>query len=1039
MDDPGRRDQADVVVGSRTDAFHNGPVVSRLSSPVFVGRRSELDRAAAVVADAIGGRSGLLLVAGEAGVGKTRFVDEVVRRARESGVIALVGACVELGGSGLPFAPLTEALRTLVAGRSPDEMNDLLGTARTELARLLPDLGQRTEPVERTDLGRDSGQARLFEALLGLFGRLARDRGLVFVVEDVHWADPSTLDLLSYLARNSRDAGIVVLATFRTDELHRRHPLLPHLAELERGRAAQRIDLARFDREELAAQIGAIRVRPADPDLLEAIFGRSGGNPFFVEELLAVETPGRALPAVLRDVLLARVAALSEPTQELLRRASASGPQVSTRLLARVAERDEADLVSNLREAVERHILVPVDTGAEEAFVFRHSLLQEAIYGELLPGERARLHGRFADALVDANDGMKDQDAAELAYHWYASHDVPRALEASVRAGAVAERMNALADALAQFERALELWDRVPDASRRTGLDRIELLARTARAAAETMPPRAVALIREAVSLATGTTAPTRLGLLKERLGRYLWSAGDGFAALEACWEAVRLVPSEPPTMARARVTARLGQILMVEAFWEEAKPVCEEAVAVARRVGAPEIESHALNSLGTTIHYLGDLDGGIRDLRDALEIGRRANSVDDTARAYANLVDVLNNSARLADAGALAEEAFGYAQDHGVAREFGVACLCEGASALQRMGRWGDAVALVERARRFAVPGTAEIFIEERLALLEVAQGRHAAAARRLDRLRPLIEHTVEAQWIAPLAEASAELSIWNGRPLEARAEIGDAFRRLTADTPGYVSRIGPLYALGLRAEADVAALARASRADAELQESRAIAERYLGAITALRDIIAHGLPNFVSQAQAFWSICQAEVARLDGASDPVLWATAAGAFGAIPMSYPRAYALWRQAEALLARTARRFEAARPLREALAITVDLDAAPLRREIERLAQRGRLDLGVQAPEARPVPDALKSVGLTTREREVLELVAAGRTNRQIAGELFITEKTAGVHVSNILAKLGVHGRTEAAAVAHNLGLANHGRRSPNRTTELDDR
>ena len=155
------------------------------------------------------------------------------------------------------------------------------------------------------------------------------------------------------------------------------------------------------------------------------------------------------------------------------------------------------------------------------------------------------------------------------------------------------------------------------------------------------------------------------------------------------------------------------------------------------------------------------------------------------------------------------------------------------------------------------------------------------------------------------------------------------------------------------------------------------------------------------------------------------MLWATAAGAFGAIPMSYPRAYALWRQAEALLARTARRSEAARPLREALAITVDLDAAPLRREIERLAQRGRLDLGVQPPEPRPVPDALKTLGLTTREREVLELVAAGRTNRQIAGELFITEKTAGVHVSNILAKLGVHGRTEAAAVAHNLGLANH--------------
>jgi DNA-binding CsgD family transcriptional regulator/tetratricopeptide (TPR) repeat protein len=1028
----GRHDGARVLVGSRVVVFHNGSV-SRVSSPVLVGRQSEVGRVAAVLEDAVGGRSGLLLVAGEAGVGKTRFVEEVVRRARESGAIVLVGACVELGGSGLPFGPLTEALRMLAAGRSPDEMKDLLGTACPELARLLPDLGHVSEPVARIGLGIDSAQARLFEALLGLFRRLARGRGLLFVVEDAHWADPSTLDLLAYLARNSHDAGIVVLATFRTDELHRRHPLLPYLAELERGRGMQRIDLARFDRQQLSSQIHAIRGAPAGPDLLEAVYSRSGGNPFFVEELLAVETPGHALPAVLRDVLLARVAALSEPTQELLRSASASGPRVSTRLLARVAERDEADLVWMLREAVERHILVPVDTGAEEAFIFRHSLLQEAIYGELLPGERSRLHGRFADALAKANHAANDADASELAYHWYAAHDLPHALEASVRAGAEAERVNAFADAHAQFERALELWDRVPDAPRRTGLDRVGLLERAARTAAETMPPRAVALMRDAVSLANDAADPTRLGLLKERLGRYLWNAGDGFAALEACREAVRLVPSDPPTLARARVAASLGQILMIEAYWEEAKPVCEEAVAVARRVGAPEIESHALNSLGQTIIYLGDFDGGIKDLREALEVGLRADSVDDVARTYANLVDALNHSAHLADAGGLAEEGFAYAQDHGLARMYGVACLCEGASALQRIGRWTDAAALIEQARRYEVPGTPEIFIQERLVLLDVAQGRHRDAAQRLERLRPLIEHTVEAQWVAPVAEAGAELALWKGRPLEARAEIRDAFRRLPTDTPGYVSRIGPLYALGLRAEADVAALARARRADGELEASRAIATRYLGAIRSLRDIVVRDLPNFASQAEAFWSVCRAESGRLDGVTEPTPWTSAADAFGAIPMAYPRAYALWRQAEALLAKATTRSVVAGPLREAHAITVGLGATPLRREIERLALRGRLDLGVEPPEPSPTPDALASLGLTRREREVLELIAAGRTNRQIAAELFITDKTAGHHVSNILAKLGVHGRTEAAATAHRLGLANH----PSALVEMD--
>ncbi len=435
----------------------------------------------------------------------------------------------------------------------------------------MPNLDAGLARVEDHPIGGGSAQSRLFEGFLGLLGRFAQGGLLIFVVEDVHWADPSTLDLIAYLARNSSDARLVLLATFRTDELHRRHPLLRYLGELERGRGMERIDLARFDRRELAEQIRAIRDSPLDSGLIDEIHARSEGNPFLSEELLALDAPGQALPAVVRDVLMARVATLSESTQELLRNASASGPRVSTHLLSHVAGRDEADFVPNLREAVERHILVPVESGAEEAFRFRHSLLQEAVYGELLPGERARLHGRFAQALGELDHPTKDGDAAELAYHWYAAHNLPRALEASVGAGAHAERSNALADAHGHFERALELWDQVEDAPSRTGLDRIGLLELAARTAAETMPQRAVALMQQAVSLAEGAVEPTRQGLLKQRLGRYLWNFGDGVGALEACREAVKLVPSKPPSVARAQVTASLGQILAVEAYLDEA------------------------------------------------------------------------------------------------------------------------------------------------------------------------------------------------------------------------------------------------------------------------------------------------------------------------------------------------------------------------------------------------------------------------------------------------------------------------------------
>ncbi|MEO6206567.1 MAG: AAA family ATPase [Candidatus Limnocylindrales bacterium] len=996
-------------------------MASRVSSPIFVGREVELDRVAVALDDAVQGRARLILIGGEAGVGKTRFVDEIVRRTHERGGRALIGGCVEFGGGSLPFVPITEALRSLTSGPRSAQVTELLGPRRTELGWLLPERGQAPE-IERTyGVTGESAKWRLFEAFVAVLGRLAAAQPILFVVEDVHWADQSTLELLAYAARNSREGALILLMTFRSDELHRRHPLQPFLAEFQRARNAERLELARFDRAELWQQMSAIEGGPVDVDRFDQIHARSNGNAFYAEELLAMQLPNADLPTMLRDVVLARVAVLSEPTQELMRIAAAAGPRISSRILARVTGRDVSDLVPSLREAVERHLLVPGDADGEELFSFRHALVQEAVYQDLLPGERGRLHAQFAKALGEDRGVRESSNAAELAFHWYAAHDLPRALEASLLAAADAERMHAFADSLSLYERALELWDQVPDAEVRTGLDRIAVLER---AAAASSPKRAVWLIREAIRLAKGTVDATRLGLLMAQLGQYAWNAGDGITALDACREAVRVVPAEPPTLARARVTASLGQILIIEMVPVEARAACQEAVAVARAVGAAAIESHALNSLGLTTVYLGRLDAGLAQLREALEIALRVGSVHDAARAYANIVDVLNHGGRFAEAASLAPEGFAYAEEHGLARPFGVPILCEAASALQRMGRWRDAAALVERAQRHEMAGTAEVFIQERLTLLDVGQGRHDVAARRLRGLRTLIERAVEAQWVAPVAEAAAELALWQGRPTEARREILEAFLRLPLQ-PAYISRVGVLFALGLRAEADIASLARARRDESELAESRAIGARYLAQIGSLRDLAVSGLPNFAREAEAWWSVCDAEFSRLDGASQPARWAATATAFGAIPMAYPRAYALWRSAEALLADSRARSAAAGPLREAYAIALELEAAPLGSEIEALSRRGRIDLGLSsAPMMEPSPLAL--TGLTPREREVLGLVATGMTNRQIAEALFISEGTAGVHVSNILAKLGVRGRTEAAAVAHRLD----GGRSP---------
>ena len=1000
---------------------YNGPVAGRVSSPIFVGRGLELDRMAVALDDAAGGRSQLLLVGGEAGVGKTRFVEEVVRRARERGGRTLVGGCVEFGGSGLPFLPITEALRSLTVGLEPAQVDDLLGPRRSELDWLLPERGQAPEAERGHGLTGDSAQWRLFDAFLGLLGQLAVDQPILLAVEDLHWADQSTLDLLAYLVRNGREAALVLLVTFRSDELHRRHPLQAFMAELQRTRSTERLELARFDRSELWQQVSHIRGGSIDVGLFDSIHARTDGNAFFAEELLAMEMPAGDLPNMLRDVVLARVAVLSEPARELLRMAAAAGPRISSRLLGRVAGREVPDLVPSLREAVERHILIPGDTEGEETFSFRHALVQEAVYRDLLPGERVRLHAGFAAALAEEAQNKDGRLAAALAFHWYAAHDLPRALEASIQAAADADRAHAFADALSLYERAIELWEQVPNADARTGLDRIAVLERAARAAAASMPSRSLSLIGEALRLAKDTVDDTRLGVLMAQFGRYAWNTGDGITALDACREAVRLVPAGSPTLARARVTANLGQILAIEMHEVEAKAVCEEAVAVSRAIGAEEIESHALNSLGVATVYLGDMDAGLAQLREALGIALRIGSVDDAARAYANLVDVQNHGGRFAEAADLAAEGFAYAESHGLARYFGVAILCEAASALERMGRWAGAAALVDRAQRDEVAGTSEIFIQERLTLLDVGQGRHDVAARRLGHLRTLIERAVEAQWVAPVAEAGAELALWEGRPMDARSEILEAFRRIPME-PGYISRVGVLFALGLRAEADISTLARARRDRDELAESRRIGERHLAGIGGLRDRAVAGLPSFAREAEAWSSACDAEFARLDGSSDSARWTSTADAFGAIPMAYPQAYALWRSAESLLAGTHARSAAAGPLREAHAITLDLGANPLRLEIEALAKRGRIDLSPSAAPAPELPSPLALVGLTSREREVLGLVASGMTNREIAQALFITEGTAGVHVSNILAKLGVRGRTEAAAVAHRLDL-----------------
>ena len=472
-------------------------VMARVSSSTFVARKRELEAMTAAVIGSSSGAPLLTLVIGEAGVGKTRLVREVSAAAEAAGAQVVTGGCVPLGSGTVPFAPIREAMRDLATRRTERELEDLLGTARDELVSLVPSLGAAASHGSQEA----AQQGRMYELILGLFERMAAERPTVIVLEDLHWADRSTIGLLSFLIRNVRAQGLRLIGTLRSDEVDVRDPLYAFLAESRRTERVTRVELARFDRAETAELLRGILGTDPAAALADSVHRRSGGNAFFAEELVAASADAGEVPDTLREVLLVRVGHLSDPTQRLLRIVAAAGRSVSAARLADVAGLSPDRVAATVHEAVAQQVLL-VETGdeGEDRYLFRHALVQEAIEQELLQGERRRLHAAFATSLTDHPPASDAGTEAELAYHWFAAGDLPRAFAASLRAADSAEQGYAFAEALAAYERALDLWDHVP-AELRSGTDRVGILQRAAAAAAATQQfPEAVRLIQSAIA-----------------------------------------------------------------------------------------------------------------------------------------------------------------------------------------------------------------------------------------------------------------------------------------------------------------------------------------------------------------------------------------------------------------------------------------------------------------------------------------------------------------------------------------------------------
>ncbi|MGW5351452.1 helix-turn-helix transcriptional regulator [Streptomyces sp. NPDC004031] len=984
----------------------------------FIGREDELSRLTGVLKRASAGDPRAVLLSGDAGVGKTRMLTEAATHATAAGMTVLTGHCVDLGDVGLPYLPFTEILGAAAA----DDRFAPVFAAHPAVDRL-------TGAAHGTGGAPDPGNLlQLFEGVTGLLADLADLAPLLLVLEDLHWADQSSRDLLRFLLSRGilqrpfpggPPRRLAVFASYRADDLHRRHPLRPLLAELVRLHAVDRLELRPMPDADVARLVQALRTGPVSDSTVRSIVRRAEGNAFYAEELLAA-MPGNDGPAStamprgvgslggLADVLLIRLEQLSETAQQVLRTAAVAGRRVRHDLLRDAVQLPQEELESALREAVGRQLLIP---GDDATYSFRHALTREAVYEDLLPGERVRLHGVFARLL--AGEGRSAESAAERAHHSRESHDPADALAASLEAADHAQRVGAPAAELRHLESALELWAAV-DASDRPGtFDAITLTLRASAAAARAGEPhRAVQLTRSALGRAGANTDSELAARVRYTLAGDLMRVDSLADAFTYSSEALALIPADPPSSTWVWAAATHVMAARYVGRHEHAEQVARQALESAELLRLGDAQADVMISLvGMEAHNRRTAEGRDR-LRRARELARAAGNFSVEMRALFNLAIGCYESGDLDDSLTWIGDGLERATRAGLhSSPYALELRYLRSLLLYTLGRWDEcARAAAADAEILPVAGG---FATGPALYVALARGEYDAAVtgaqalldRPFDWMSTLVASVV-------LTDSAAMRGDADGSVRQMRASVEALMDASGSERPDVVVRL--------------AALALAAVADAA-QESRLTADtvaaglwvKTAGELVELaRTTAAQGEDGTRQGPEGLAWLARAEAEGVRAATGPEVdaWDRAVTAFG-YDDPYELARCRWRLAEALLT-AERRAEAAEQAYAARDTAVRLGAVPLCEAVDSLIRRGRL---ADAPAA-----ADRIAALTPRESEVLRLLGRGRSNRQIGEELFISGKTASVHVSNILAKLGATGRTEAVAIAYREGLLKPG-------------
>lgn len=946
--------------------WHDEDMSLATTSAAMVGRDAELALLDDALRRAGAGESASVLVGGEAGIGKSRLTAEFRRRVADEAIV-LTGWCLDYGSTPAPFGPLPAILRG-VLDELGDRADEAAGPGRDALQLLLPE--RATGPVDRSAI-RPEG---LRETIANLLEAAAATRPVVVVIEDLHWADAATLSMLSFLLRALAGRPVLFLLTCRIDEVRRGGEVRTFFAEAERARLLDRITLKRLEAIEVRDLVQRLRGAVDDAGLAR-LMERSEGVPFFIEELLCnVQGP---MPDTLRDVLLARFDALGDDAKRVVRVASGSDGAIAHDLLSTLAGFGDERLDDALREAMGAGIIGLAD---RESYGFRHALLREAVHDDLLPGERARLHWAYADVLETAG-----AVPSTLAFHWHRAHDSPRALAAAVTAMQEAKNSYAFSTAARFGELALELWDQVPDAAEVAGIERIPLLAQVGSILRNGGDgERALAV----VSLALDEIDPAAVDrsvharLLRDK-ALYLQNLGRR-GSIDLFLQALAIIESEPgQERLRAALLGYLAGRYLIGARLEEAVATADEAYRMAESIGFDNVMSVAANLRGCSRIHLGEVEAGLADFRLSWE---HAADHDAQLRYRVNYADSLNMLGRFREAVEVAEAGVAHSRTLGVERSTGAILSHNMVEPLLELGEI-DRVEEIS-ARDLAVR-TLQVFrmysTMSRIRAL-VWRGEMDEAVRVLREWRSIAEGVaaVERQVWYSLHDIEILIALGLGDSVRAAEQL-----RTVLEDPGpRLALMGRILLEGGRVVADL----------------RADGHDVLAASTA--DLVRARWASLPPELQLpRWDAVLGAV--LDGDADRLEAAVPVADGDDVPAVF-RAVVRLERARALVA-SGDRAAAPDVAAEAAAVAEALGHDRLRRRTaEFIDAAGLHRAGSRAAHA------AESVELTAREQQVLDLITEGLSNRQIGERLFISGKTASVHVSAILRKLGVSSRTEAA-------------------------